>query len=112
MNDNAYRVRAERGEVQIGTWVTMTCSCGCYSGFFAARSRSRSKWASVRSRSSRRTVPPHTVPAPRGRPPRPEPEAVRIVAHDVVQQRDGTGDDVLVVRVVEDASSPSARAWR
>ena len=23
MNDNAYRVRAERGEVQIGTWVTM-----------------------------------------------------------------------------------------
>src|SRR4029450_13064726 len=23
MNDNAYRARAERGEVQIGTWVTM-----------------------------------------------------------------------------------------
>jgi 2-keto-3-deoxy-L-rhamnonate aldolase RhmA len=23
MNDNAYRGRAERGEVQIGTWVTM-----------------------------------------------------------------------------------------
>src|SRR5262249_16247181 len=23
MNDNAYRVRAERGEVQLGTWVTM-----------------------------------------------------------------------------------------
>src|SRR5256885_7656668 len=23
MNDTAYRVRAERGEVQIGTWVTM-----------------------------------------------------------------------------------------
>src|SRR6266436_6159792 len=23
MNENAYRVRAERGEVQIGTWVTM-----------------------------------------------------------------------------------------
>ena len=23
MNDNAYRVRAERGEVQIGTWVNM-----------------------------------------------------------------------------------------
>src|SRR3989442_3315483 len=23
MNDNAYRVRAERGHVQIGTWVTM-----------------------------------------------------------------------------------------
>ena len=23
MNDNAYRVRAERGEIQIGTWVTM-----------------------------------------------------------------------------------------
>src|SRR5439155_18065486 len=23
MNENAYRVRAERGEIQIGTWVTM-----------------------------------------------------------------------------------------
>jgi 2-keto-3-deoxy-L-rhamnonate aldolase RhmA len=23
MNDNGYRARAERGEVQIGTWVTM-----------------------------------------------------------------------------------------
>jgi hypothetical protein len=23
MNENAYRVRAERGEVQIGTWVNM-----------------------------------------------------------------------------------------
>src|SRR4029453_1295479 len=23
MNDNAYRTRAERGEIQIGTWVTM-----------------------------------------------------------------------------------------
>jgi len=23
MNENAYRVRAERGHVQIGTWVTM-----------------------------------------------------------------------------------------
>jgi hypothetical protein len=23
MNDNAYRARAERGEIQIGTWVDM-----------------------------------------------------------------------------------------
>src|SRR5262244_3573775 len=23
MNDNAYRVRAERGEIQLGTWITM-----------------------------------------------------------------------------------------
>jgi 2-keto-3-deoxy-L-rhamnonate aldolase RhmA len=23
MNENAYRTRAERGEIQIGTWVTM-----------------------------------------------------------------------------------------
>jgi hypothetical protein len=23
LNDNAYRVRAERGQVQLGTWVTM-----------------------------------------------------------------------------------------
>jgi hypothetical protein len=23
MNDNAYRARAERGEIQIGTWVNM-----------------------------------------------------------------------------------------
>ena len=36
MNENAYRVRAERGEVQIGTWVNMIRTPGVFTLLQAA----------------------------------------------------------------------------
>ena len=42
MNDNAYRTRAERGEIQLGTWVNMIRGYGRFLSAVQTRLRTRS----------------------------------------------------------------------